>query len=195
MTEAKSQQIGDLSSQERGSGTRLNGGKPPLELIPIRVMVESWGSDLGNNLRVAGMALARFQEGGDAADLHDAIRFIGNQWDECAHVFDYGRKKYAEWNWAKGMSWNAVIGCAARHWRAIALGHHIDDESGLTHRGHILCNMVMLLTYLRTYRDGDDRPVAWLCADRGPAVPYVGEDRRKAPRSTLGMFGPVGRGY
>jgi hypothetical protein len=154
--------VGDLASQERGSGARFNGNKPPLELIPIRLIVESWGPGLDQNLHVAGMSLARFQEGGGADDLHDAIRFSGSDWDACAQVFDYGRKKYAEWNWAKGMSWNVVIGCAARHWKAIAKGEETDAESGLSHRGHFMCNLVMLLTYLHTYRAGDDRPVQWL---------------------------------
>jgi Domain of unknown function (DUF5664) len=161
-------QVGDLASQERGSGARFNGGKPPLELVPIRVIAESWGPTLDPDLRVAMLSLARFQEGGGAEALHDAIRFIGNDWAACAHVFDYGRKKYAEWNWAKGMAWSIPIACAARHMVfGIALGEELDPESGLPHRGHVLCNLVMLLVYLRTFPEGDDRPVQWLKVANG----------------------------
>lgn len=162
MTSPQATQVGDLSSQEVGSGARFNAGKPPLELIPLRLIAEAWGPGLAPDMRVALMSLARFQEGAGADALHDAIRFSGSDWYACAMVFDYGRRKYAEFNWAKGMAWSVPIACAARHWMAMADGEELDAESGLPHRGHFMCNLVMLLTYLRTYREGDDRPVKWL---------------------------------
>ena len=61
------------------------------------------------------------------------------------------------------MPWSVPLACAARH---ILLGpmagESIDSESGLSHRGHFLCNIVMLLTFVRTYPEGDDRPSKWL---------------------------------
>ena len=31
--------------------------------------------------------------------------------NDAARVFEYGTRKYAPWNWAKGMTWSSVIGC------------------------------------------------------------------------------------
>lgn len=159
--------IGDVNSTARGSGARYNDGKAPLELIPLILIAQSY--DLGDKrtphhvpMREALRHLGRFQEGGGTDALQMAIRaldFDGEAFDECARVFDYGRQKYAEWNWAKGMPWSVPTGCAARHaLKVLAKGEMDDPESGLTHRGHFMCNLVMLLTYARTFPEGDDRP-------------------------------------
>jgi hypothetical protein len=79
-----------------------------------------------------------------------------------ARVWDYGRRKYAEWNWAKGMPWSVPMGCILRHLSAWQRGEDIDPESGLPHLDHISCNVRMLQLYARTYPDGDDRPKAFL---------------------------------
>jgi hypothetical protein len=85
---------------------------------------------------------------------------LGPDWDNCGRVFDYGRTKYAEWNWAKGMPWSAVISSCEHHLRAMFLGEVTDPESGLPHSGHAMCNLIMLWTYCETYPEGDDRPPA-----------------------------------
>lgn len=160
--------IGDVTSTAKGSGARYNSGKPPLELIPLRLLADYY-SGLGGFAHGARSsqedaailclrALGRFQERGTRADLLDALLVLGNHWNDCAHVFDYGRRKYAEWNWAKGMKWSVPLGCAARHLEKIILGQADDDESGLSHAGHAYCNVVMLYTYTLTFHEGDDRP-------------------------------------
>jgi hypothetical protein len=154
--------IGDVNSTARGSGARYNSGKAPIELIPLRVIAEHHAVYGTSYLADVMLALGKFQEGGNAGDLLDAIQLIGPAWNECAAVFDYGRKKYAEWNWAKGMQWNVPIACAARHLLRMTDGEALDPESDLPHRGHFLCNVVMLLTFIRTYPEGDDRPTKWL---------------------------------
>lgn len=163
------QSVGDVNSDVRGSGARYNGGKAPIELIPLRLIAaqQRYAGRFGKfeSEIVALEHLARFQEGGTEDDLYAAIEAIGPAWVECAQVFDYGRKKYASWNWAKGMAWSVPLACAARHIVfGLMAGDEFDDESGLTHRGHFLCNIVMLLTFIRTYPEGDDRPVKWLGA-------------------------------
>jgi hypothetical protein len=60
------------------------------------------------------------------------------------------------------MAWSIPIACIARHLDKMRLGQVNDDESGLPHRGHILCNLVMLLTYQKNFLEGDDRPKEWL---------------------------------
>jgi len=53
--------IGDVNSNEKGSGARYNTGKADLSLIPLCTLEDE------------------------------------------AHVWAYGKKKYAAWNWAKGI--------------------------------------------------------------------------------------------
>jgi hypothetical protein len=158
--------IGDITSSAKGSAARYNSGKSPLELIPLRIIAEQARHSAGGQYAAeidALFALARFQEGGGVADLLDAVTAIGAAWDECAAVFEYGRKKYAAWNWAKGFQWSVPIACAARHVLfGMMAGEQNDGESHLPHRGHFLCNIVMLLTFVRTFKEGDDRPAEWL---------------------------------
>lgn len=166
------QGIGDIRSNEAGSGARYNNGKVALDLIPAKLMA-SYFSHIDDAVQVPRWRttltlLGEFQmrlnpRELDYATLVQALWSLGparEVWSECAQVFDYGRKKYAAWNWAKGMPWTVPIGCALRH---IVLGplvgEEIDPESGKPHRGHVACNIVMLLYYIDYYPEGDDRPL------------------------------------
>lgn len=112
--------IGDVNSNEKGSGARYNGGKPKFSLIPL-------------------------------CTLEDEAR-----------VWEYGMRKYAAWNWAKGMDWSIPYECALRHLSAWQRGEEIDAESGQKHLAHVMANVRMLLLYSETYPEGDDRPKEWL---------------------------------
>lgn len=112
-------QIGDIESNNWGSGARFNQDKAPYELIPLHLL------------------------------------------ETTARVFGYGAKKYAAWNWAKGMPFSVVIGCLKRHLAAIERGEDIDPESGLPHIGHLMCNALMLQHYMDSFPEGDDRPKKW----------------------------------
>lgn len=157
--------IGDVTSSAKGSGARFNTGKPPLDLIPLRAIAAYHRGPHVNDERLGMIAaldaLGRYQEGGDTDCLLDAYRSLGDGWVECAQVFDYGRAKYAAWNWAKGMAWSVPLACAARHLQAMLTGEILDGESKLPHRGHVFCNLVMLWTYASTFTEGDDRPTNW----------------------------------
>jgi hypothetical protein len=158
--------VGDVNSNARGSGARYNTGKPPLELIPVWIIAARETRKFGDVLADDGskleaqqvlQALGKWQRGtGLIGDAIDALQ--GDAWTDCARVFDYGRRKYAAWNWAKGMAWSVPTACATRHLLAILRGEENDPESGLPHRGHVMCNLVMLAQYELTYREGDDRP-------------------------------------
>ena len=165
--------IGDVDSKEPGSAARYNDGKVPLELIPLEILAEYAGAPvvaagLGAEL-MALRCLGRFQMGRSdvgmdpRGSLFNAIRALdadGHAFVDCARVFDYGRRKYAEWNWAKGQAWSVPIACAARHIvLGILRGEHLDPDSGLPHRGHVVCNIVMLLWFMDHYPAGDDRPL------------------------------------
>lgn len=75
-----------------------------------------------------------------------------------ARVWEYGKRKYAAWNWAKGMDWSIPYACAMRHLSAWQSGEDIDTESGQPHLAHVACNIRMLILYSKTYLEGDDRP-------------------------------------
>jgi hypothetical protein len=162
--------IGDVNSDAKGSGARFNAGKPSYDLVPLQMVadylihVAGWHAASGDVIR-ALETLGRFQSrrGEDHDNLLNCLRELGpGGWDECARVFEYGRAKYAAWNWAKGMNWSIPIACAARHLLAMHRGEVIDPESGLPHRGHVFCNIVMLYTFGGTYIEGDDRPAKGL---------------------------------
>lgn len=161
--------VGDVAGTTPGSAARFNAGKPDLSLIPASIL-----SDLADHARtlaptpaeiywpVVLSRLGAFQmrDGGREA-LLDALRVMDNDgllWADCARVFDYGREKYSAWNWARGQAWSIPIGSALRHIVFGTLrGEALDPESGLSHRGHVACNIVMLLWFLDHYPEGDDR--------------------------------------
>lgn len=172
--------VGDINSSTKGSGARFNTGKPPYELLPLRLMVELYRAaifdpdEAQKRAMTALSFLADFQERGHSDSLLKAMLAMGpGAWADCANVFGYGQRKYLAWNWAKGMAWSIPIACAARHLEAIILGEANDPESGLPHRGHAMCNAVMLATYERTFPEGDDRAAAGLLAPI-PAAPEGG---------------------
>lgn len=160
--------IGDVNSDTRGSGARFNTGKVPYELLPLEIVLKA-GRTRSDSDRVHGVlrGLAAWQRG-DVSGLGYVLAIAcGGEVTlpalaDAARVFDYGRKKYAEWNWAKGMKWSVAMACAVRHCLAILGGEEIDSESGLPHIAHVQCNILMLLTFAETYPEGDDRPTKWL---------------------------------
>lgn len=166
--------VGDVKSDARGSGARYNDGKAPLHLIPLERIADSlcdiqlWS--VGSETACALSELGKFQTTHSALALDRAIENLRCYWRDCASVFDYGRKKYAEWNWAKGMAWSIPLACAARHALAILEGETDDPESGLPHVGHLLCNLVMLRTFVTTYPEGNDLPPKHLFDDRRPVL-------------------------
>jgi len=151
--------VGDIHSNEKGSGARYNAGKPDMSLIPLCYLVDIFRPV--ETLRVqpdfAVLSTGKFQMGGTKEDLLEALQSLSGYVEECARVFEYGKKKYAAWNWAKGMAWSIPIACIGRHYLKIIEGEAADAESGLAHEAHMMCNIVMLLWYIDNYPEGDDR--------------------------------------
>jgi len=155
--------VGDINSNDVGSGARFNAGKPDIGLLPLSILAGVYQeAGAGHKAINALYSLGNFQAGGDRADLTQVLVDIQFRWEDCARVFEYGKRKYAAWNWAKGMAWSVLIACAGRHLMAMFHGEYLDSESGEPHEGHVACNIFMLLLYLNTYPQGDDRPTAWL---------------------------------
>lgn len=159
--------VGDINGKALGTAARFNASKPDLSLIPAGILasVSSYGS---GPLRMPSiswaMVLARLgdfqmhEEGRDA--LYHVLQIMdndGQMWAECARVFAYGKEKYSPWNWARGQAWSIPIASALRHIVfGLPLGP-LDPESGLPHRGHVACNIVMLLWFFDHFPEGDDR--------------------------------------
>lgn len=105
--------------------------------------------------------------------------------EEVVRVWEYGERKYARWNWAKGMKWSVPYACIMRHlsawwWK----GERNDNESGYHHLAHVICNVMMLLHYETKYKEGDDRPGVFRIgpnkedADKVPQGPTEGSQDR-----------------
>lgn len=155
--------VGDLDSAAKGSGARFNAGKPRMDLLILRDSLRLLGSYGPVPAYKSFAKLAEFQATKDGHCLVDAVceLYSGNVLNalrEASQVFEYGANKYAAWNWAKGMPWSVPLACAVRHLLSILDGKSVDQESGLAHAGHVVCNVLMLIHYDEHYLDGDDLP-------------------------------------
>lgn len=162
--------VGDLNSNERGSGARLNSGKPEFPLIPLEILALAMRPNWGPSC--AMQELGEFQRTHSAEPLRRLFRSIHNSTtlEETVKVLEYGRKKYKDWNWANGMPWSVPLACASRHLLALERGENVDPESGCLHWGHVASNVMMLLQYIRSYPEGNDLPTML-----DPIVPASGE--------------------
>lgn len=89
-------------------------------------------------------------------DLYSVVAYMG----VCA-VLTFGAKKYAPWNWAKGIHYMRVYGALLRHLFAWMRGQQCDEETGLPHLDHAACCLMFLQHYDRNserYGEFDDRP-------------------------------------
>lgn len=115
----------------------------------------------------------RYDTGKARTDLLDPVAMMGT-----ARVLAKGARKYAAWNWAKGMPWSKVIGSLLRHTFKFMLGEDWDadpscaecqkgtvgtdnwickDHTGELHVDCIGCNAMFLQRYARSHTSLDDR--------------------------------------
>lgn len=64
--------------------------------------------------------------------------------DAYVRVAEFGAKKYAPWNWSKGLARVQIIGSLLRHVFSYLRGEECDPDSGLSHTDHILWNAAAL---------------------------------------------------
>lgn len=74
-------------------------------------------------------------------------------------VLMYGAEKYDDHNWKKGLSLVSLVDCAMRHFIAMEKGEELDPESGLPHKGHLMCNL-MMLAYFTLTEEGREKLAA-----------------------------------
>lgn len=61
-----------------------------------------------------------------------------------SRVAEFGAKKYAAWNWSKGLARVQILCSLLRHSFAYLRGEDRDKDSGLLHTDHILWNAAAL---------------------------------------------------
>jgi hypothetical protein len=80
-----------------------------------------------------------------------------------AQILTHGAKKYDDNNWKKGIHFNRVYRACLGHLFAYHLGLYDDEDSGLPHLWHALCNLTFLVYYdyhYEQYREFDNLPRA-----------------------------------
>lgn len=88
------------------------------------------------------------------ADMQDAL-------NEVAYVLQFGVKKYARGNWAKGISFTRVGAATLRHTLSWLRGEDLDPETGRHHMAHAACEALFAVAFaLRKRRELDDRTCA-----------------------------------
>lgn len=90
--------------------------------------------------------------------------------DGTAAILQFGAKKYAAYNWAKGMKWSRVYAALMRHMWAWWRGEKVDKETGMSHLWHASCCLMFLVHYEATATGEDDRPA------------YVNNNKEVAPK-------------
>lgn len=107
----------------------------------------------------------RYNEGKLAYDLIDPFQI-----EALAKVYTMGAKKYGRFNWSKGQAWTTVLASLKRHIAEFEKGNDYDAESGNLHMVHAAWNALALVTFHRTYPQGDDR------VHRYMRIPLIGLD-------------------
>lgn len=60
-------------------------------------------------------------------------------------VLEFGAKKYSKDNWKQEMDLDKILDSAQRHMASMIDGENIDQESGLQHAAHVICNMMFYI--------------------------------------------------
>jgi len=64
-----------------------------------------------------------------------------------AEVLTFGSKKYGDRNWEKGISNGRLFAATMRHLWAHWAGEDNDEESGISHLKHAMCNLAFMITF------------------------------------------------
>ena len=73
-------------------------------------------------------------------------------------VLEFGAKKYSPDNWKKGLSTVACMESMKRHWDKLMEGEALDEESGIHHIGHIMCNAMFISWLMENKPEFNDLP-------------------------------------
>jgi hypothetical protein len=76
---------------------------------------------------------------------------------EMLKVLEFGAIKYSSDNWKQGLHRGEVLESAQRHLIKLFEEEEEDPESKLLHAGHIMCNMMFYIYYLKNDRFTKER--------------------------------------
>ena len=76
--------------------------------------------------------------------------------EDLVRVLEFGVKKYARDNWKKGMPITELYDSMHRHMTSFIAGEDTDEESGLSHLGHAMCNLMFMSYMMREKREQFD---------------------------------------
>lgn len=85
----------------------------------------------------------KYDQGKIRYDLIPPVAYEG-----IAKVFTMGAKKYGDRNWEGGVDYLRLYAATMRHLQAWRQGIDIDEESGLSHLYHAMCNLMMLSSFM-----------------------------------------------
>ena len=77
--------------------------------------------------------------------------------EQTAQVLAFGARKYAAHNWRGGLLQSRTIDATLRHIYAYNEGEDLDEETGLNHLAHAICELMFTLENLHTHPEMDDR--------------------------------------
>lgn len=94
-----------------------------------------------------------------------------------ARAMMYGTNKYGRYNYCNGHEAGKLIASAKRHLSAWYNGEENDKESGVSHLGHAMCNIAMLLRQIELGTMKDDR---YIPEKAEPTKVYMVDEKRGA---------------
>lgn len=181
--------VGDLDSSARGSGARKNAGKPQWWQLPVfalegmstiyhvaaapGIILNDVIADIArwqrlklrpeDSATVLNCAISRLMYllADEQKILHGKRQIPLRALESTVRVLEFGAVKYKPGNWAKGMPWSVCFSCAISHLFAATQGELNDQESGLSHLAHAMCNLLFLKSYEKLFPEGDDRLTEW----------------------------------
>lgn len=80
-----------------------------------------------------------------------------NALEPLVEVLEFGSKKYNPHNWKKGLLVTNICDSMLRHIYSFLNGENLDEESKLSHVGHILANAMFLSYMLKNKPELDNR--------------------------------------
>lgn len=143
-----------LAGPPSKGGDRHNEGKPPLWLLPWSAL-EPRIIDARSDAAYALWSWGRGEQMAWIEHLREPGVLEG-----ASTILQFGTKKYAHFNWEKGLSFIDTISSGLRH--AVAEGMK-DPDSGLPHIHHLYCNLIFAAHFdanQAQYKAFDDRPEA-----------------------------------
>ena len=78
--------------------------------------------------------------------------------DEVVKVLTYGANKYDRFNW-EHVERHRYEAAALRHISAYMQGKKNDDETGINHTAHAICNLLFLLEFDNKSEKKDEKPM------------------------------------